>query len=250
MTKTACSDLININMTSSTNITTPLESSQNRHSNQLPLNVKKATSTYSTSRPSSLPQVSSWSASEKKTSFASTNSSLSTHLTSDTRPKVSIQTDGRYTPKAKTISSKTRHKRKRRPEVKPDVVDNAEDVPDDKGKNSKDIQLEILRSLNAKHKEEEEKMKEGKSEIKNPFDDIAEKEVEKLAKKIYGGDKYTREVSEGDLKNMRAVYEDIIKRNKGKTDRPSIIETMVLQNNITLIDTEMKRRGLLNETGK
>ena len=25
---------------------------------------------------------------------------------------------------------------------------------------------------------------------------------------------------------------------------------MVLQNNITLIDTEMKRRGLLNETGK
>ena len=237
-------------MTSSTNITTPLESSQNRHSNQLPLNVKKATSTYSTSRPSSLPQVSSWSASEKKTSFASTNSSLSTHLTSDTRPKVSIQTDGRYTPKAKTISSKTRHKRKRRPEVKPDVVDNAEDVPDDKGKNSKDIQLEILRSLNAKHKEEEEKMKEGKSEIKNPFDDIAEKEVEKLAKKIYGGDKYTREVSEGDLKNMRAVYEDIIKRNKGKTDRPSIIETMVLQNNITLIDTEMKRRGLLNETGK
>ena len=93
-------------------------------------------------------------------------------------------------------------------------------------------------------------MKEGKSEIKNPFDDIAEKEVEKLAKKIYGGDKYTREVSEGDLKNMRAVYEDIIKRNKGNTDRPSIIETMVLQNNITLIDTEMKRRGLLNETGK
>ena len=244
-------------MTSSTNITSPLESSQKRHSNQLPLDVKKATSPYSTSRPSSLPQVSSWSASEKKTSFASTNSSLSTHLTSDTRPKLSIQKDGRCTPKAKTISSKTRHKRKRRPEVKPDVVDNAEDVPDydvecsnDKGKNSKDIQLEILRSLNAKHKEEEEKMKQGKSEIKNPFDDIAEKEVEKLAKKIYGGDKYTREVSEGDLKNMRAVYEDIIKRNKGNTDRPSIIETMVLQNNITLIDTEMKRRGLLNETGK
>ena len=91
-------------------------------------------------------------------------------------------------------------------------------------------------------------MKQGKSEIKNPFDKIAEKEVEKLAKKIYGGDKYNREVSEGDLKNMRAVYEDIIKRNKGNTDRPSIIETMVLQNNITLIDTEMKRRGLLNET--
>ena len=93
-------------------------------------------------------------------------------------------------------------------------------------------------------------MKQGKSEIKNPFDDIAEKEVEKLAKKIYGGDKYTREVSEGDLKNMRAVYEDIIKRNKGNTDRQSIIETMVLQNNITLIDTEMKRRGRLNETGE
>ena len=77
-----------------------------------------------------------------------------------------------------------------------------------------------------------------------------ESNVVTLAKKIYGGDKYTREVSEGDLKNMRAIYEDIIKRNKGNTDRPSIIETMVLQNNIMLIDTEMKRRGLFNETGK
>ena len=116
-----------------------------------------------------------------------------------------------------------------------------------KKKNSKAIQLEILKSLNAKHKEEE-KRKQGNGEIKNPFDDIAENEIEKLAKKIYGGDKYTGEISEGDLKNMRDVYVDIIKRNNGKKDRQSAIETMVLQNNITLIDMEMKRRDHLNKT--
>ena len=255
MTTTVCSEFRNINMTSSTNITTPLESSQNRHGHQVPLDVKKATSPYSTSQPSSVLQASSWSPLEE-TLFASTNSSLSTHLTSETRPKLSIQQQGRCTPKAKTISSKTRRKRKRRPKVKLVVVDNAEDVPDyddecsnDEEKDSKAIQLQILKSLNAKHKEEE-KRKQGKSKIKNPFDDIPEKEIEKLATKIYGGDTYTREVSEGDLKNMKDVYMDIIKRNKGKKDRQSIIETMVLQNNIMLIDTEMKRRDNLNKTGK
>ena len=72
-------------------------------------------------------------------------------------------------------------------------------------------------------------------------------EIKKLAKEIYGGDNYTCETSERDLKNMREVYVDIIEQNKGKKDMESTIERMVLQNNITLIDTEIKRRDNVKE---
>ena len=96
--------------------------------------------------------------------------------------------------------------------VRPVIVDNAEDVPDydvecydDEEKNSKAIQLEILKSLNAKHKEEE-KRKQGNSEIKNPFNDIAENEIEKLAKKNL----WWRQVYWGNIRRRFEKYERCI----------------------------------------
>ena len=51
------------------------------------------------------------------------------------------------------------------------------------------------------------------------------------------------------LENMRDVFMAFIECNKGKNDKQSTIEKMVLVNNIKLIDTEMQRRDHLNITG-
>ena len=213
-------------MTSNTTITQQLESSLNRQRKHVPVDVKKVTLRYSTSRPSLVPQASSCSASEKP-AFARTNSSLSTLLTSETPPHISIQQEGGCTPKAKTILSKKVRKRRRTPVVKPDVCDKAKDdeyVPHYPEESVKAIQLKLLKSLKENHTEEEKR----KQAIENPFDNMAENEIETLAEKIYGGDKYNGEISERGLKDMRSVYVDMIKNNQKKKDRQSTIETMVL----------------------
>ena len=120
--------------------------------------------------------------------------------------------------------------------------DDDDDVDDDK--ENKDMQLAILASLNAKHKEEEE-LKGDDSEIGSELNHLNPREIEELAKDIYGGDEYDGEISEEDLENMRDVLTELI----GHTDekKQSTIEKILLEDNIKLIDAEMKRRDRIKE---
>ena len=117
-----------------------------------------------------------------------------------------------------------------------------DDVDDD----NKAIQLAILASLNAKHKEEEE-MKGDDNEIVSELNDLEPSEIEELAKDIYGGDKYDGEIPEEDLENMRDVLTELIEHTDEKNDKQSTIEKILLEDNIKLIDAEMKRRDRMKE---
>ena len=117
-----------------------------------------------------------------------------------------------------------------------------DDVDDD----NKAIQLAILASLNAKHKEEEE-MKGDDNEIVSELNDLEPSEIEELAKDIYGGDEYDGEIPEEDLENMRDVLTELIEHTDEKNDKQSTIEKILLEDNIKLIDAEMKRRDRMKE---
>ena len=90
-------------------------------------------------------------------------------------------------------------------------------------------------------------MKREDREIINHLNDIDQSKIEKLAKDIYGGDKYDREISKEDLENMRGVFTELHDRIDGKNDKQSTIEKMVLKNNIKLIDAEMQRRDCMDQ---
>ena len=166
-------------------------------------------------------------------------------MDSEISTKTSSEHNPLCTTKPQTTTSKKKRKRKITDE---DVPDFDVEYYDDEDKGSKHYQLAILKSLNAKHKEVE-KRKQEDTDFKNPFNDIAENNIEKLAKEIYGGDKYDGEISKEDLKSMRDVLMEVIIRNEGKNDKESKIEKMVLENNIKLIDAEIKSREHLNKTG-
>ena len=119
-----------------------------------------------------------------------------------------------------------------------------DDVDDDK--ENKAIQLAILASLNAKHKEEEE-MKGDDSEIVSELNHLNPSEIEELAKDVYGGDEYDGEISEEDLENMRDVLMELIEHTDKKNDKQSTIEKILLEDNIKLIDVEMRRRDRMKE---
>ena len=119
-----------------------------------------------------------------------------------------------------------------------------DDVEDDK--ENKDMQLAILASLNAKHKEEEE-LKGDDSEIGSELNHLNPREIEELAKDIYGGDEYDGEISEEDFENMRDVLTELIEHTDEKNDKQSTIEKILLEDNIKLIDAEMKRRDRMKE---
>ena len=117
--------------------------------------------------------------------------------------------------------------------------DDDDDVDDDK--ENKDMQLAILASLNAKHKEEEE-MKGDDNEIVSELNVLEPSKIEEIAKGIYGGDEYDGEISEEDLKIMRDVLTELIEHTDEKNDKQSTIEKILLEDNIKLINAEMKRR--------
>ena len=249
------------------NMTTPtrLDASHTKQTHHGPTTVKKTTSHYCTSPKSQSGQASSWSkgnyTSQEQTSSkleptARIDSSLSTHLELETRTKTSNHQTTVASTKSKTTTSKKK-KRKRKRAYTLDKDDNFrdsdvetidvyydDDVDDDK--ENKDIQLAILASLNAKHKEEEE-MKRDDNEIVSELNDLEPSKIEELAKGIYGGDEYDGEISEEDLENMRDVLTELIEHTDEKNDKQSTIEKILLEDNIKLIDAEMKRRDRMKE---
>ena len=267
MTRTGCSDFQNFAMASNMTMPTRLDASHNKQPHHGPSKVQKTTSHYSTSPKSQSGQASSWSkgnytSQEQRRSklkpTAGIDSSLSTHLELETRTKTSNhQTTVASTKNQTTTSKKKKKKRKRKRAYTIDKDDNFcdsdmetidvyydDDVDDDK--ENKAIQLAILASLNAKHKEEEE-MKGDDSEIVSELNDLDPSEIEELAKDIYGGDEYDGEISEEDLENMRDVLTELIEHTDEKNDKQSTIEKILLEDNIKLIDVEMQRRDRMKE---
>ena len=266
MTRTGCSDFRNFAMASNMIMPTKLDASHNKQPHQVPSDVQKTTSHYSTSPKSQSGQVSSWSKRNdtsqeqmrsKLKPTAGIDSSLSTHLELETQTKTSNNQKTVASTKNQTSTSKKKKKRKRKRAHTIDKDDNFcdsdvetidvyydDDVDDDK--ENKAIQLVILASLNAKHKEEEE-MKEDDSKIVSELNDLDQSEIEELAKDIYGGDEYDGEISEEDLENMRDVLTELIEHTDEKNDKQSTIEKILLEDNIKLIDAEMQRRDRMKE---
>ena len=267
MTSRGCSDFRNFAMASNMTIPTRLDASHTKQSHHGPTKVQKTTSHYSTSPKSQSGQASSWSkgnyttqeqTSSKLEPTAHIDSSLSTHLELETQTKTSNhQTTVASTKTKTTTSKKKKNKRKRKRAYTLDKDDNFrdsdvetidvyydDDVDDDK--ENKAIQLAILASLNAKHKEEEE-MKGDDNEIVSELNDLEPSKIEELAKDIYGGDEYDGEISEEDLENMRDVLTELIEHTDEKNDKQSTIEKILLEDNIKLIDAEMKRRDRMKE---
>ena len=265
MTRKGCSDFRNFAMASNMIMPTSLDASHNKQPHQVPSDVQKTTSHYSTSPKSQSGQASSWSkrddTSQEQTRYklkstACIDSSLSTHLELETRTKTSNhQKTVASTKNQTTTSKKKKRKRKRAHTIDKDYnfrdsdmetidVYYDDDVDDDK--ENKAIQLAILASLNAKHKEEE-KMKGDDSEIVIELNNLDQSEIEELAKDIYGGDEYDGEISKEDLENMRDVLKELIEHNDEKNDKESTIEKILLENNIKLIDAEMQRRDRMKE---
>ena len=247
------------------NMTTPtrLDASHTKQTHHGHTKVKKTTSHYCTSPKFQSGQASSWSkrpytTEEQRRSklqpTACIDSSLSTHPELETRTKTSNHQRSVASSNRKTTTGKKKKKRKRAYTI--DKDDNfrdsdveTEDVyydDDDDDKENKDIQLAILASLNAKHKEEEE-MKGDDNEIVSELNHLEPSKIEELAKGIYGGDEYDGEISEEDLKMMRDVLTDLIEHTDEKNDKQSTIEKILLEDNIKLIDVEMKRRDRMKE---
>ena len=135
MTSRGCSNFQNFAMASNTIMATSLDASQNKQGNQVPLDVQKMTSHYSTSPVSQLQQASSWSKPsgtyDKRTSSdvpscASIDTSLSTHLDLETQTKTSNHHKTVGTTKTKTTMSKKK-KRKRKRAYTTDKDDNIRD---------------------------------------------------------------------------------------------------------------------------
>ena len=172
----------------------------------------------------------------------------------ETRTKTSNHQKTVASTKNQTTTSKRKRKRKRHTIDKDDnfcdsdveTIDVYYDDDVDDDKENKAIQLAILASLNAKHKEEE-KMKGDDSEIVSELNNLDQSEIEELAKDIYGGDEYDGEISEEDLENMRDVLMELIEHNDEKNDKQSTIEKILLEDNIKLIDAEMQRRDRMKE---
>ena len=188
------------------------------------------------------------------------DSSLSTHRELETRTKTSNHQRSVESSISKTTSSKKKKRKRKRAytldkddnfrdsDVETEDVyyddDDDDDVDDDK--ENKDMQLAILASLNAKHKEEEE-MKGDDSEIVSELNVLEPSKIEEIAKGIYGGDEYDGEISEEDLKIMRDVLTELIEHTDEKNDKQSTIEKILLEDNIKLINAEMKRRDRMKE---
>ena len=263
MTRTGCSDFQNFAMASNMIMPTRLDASHNKQPHQGPSDVQKTISHYSTSPKSQSGQASSWSKrnytsqEQRKSKLKPTaciDSSLSTNLELETQTKTSNHQKTVASTKNQTTTSKKKRKRKRAHTIDKDDNFRNSDVEtidvyyddDVDDKENKAIQLAILASLNAKHKEEEE-MKGDDSEIVSELNDLDQSEIEELAKDIYGGDEYDGEISEEDLENMRDVVTELIEHTDEKNDKQSTIEKILLEDNIKLIDAEMQRRDCMKE---